>query len=109
MNRLSLALAVLLAALGLAPTGAAAQSWPAKPIRIMVPFAAGGAVDALARLIGMKLSEQLGQPVVVENRAGAGGNLAPDVVAKAPPAAYTLLLTTHPPPTRPPLYSPLPF
>jgi len=109
MKRLSLALAVLLAALGLVPTGAAAQSWPAKPIRIMVPFAAGGAVDALARLIGMKLSEQLGQPVVVENRAGAGGNLAPDVVAKAPPDGYTILLTTNGLAISPALYKSLPF
>ena len=109
MKRLSLALAVLLAALGLVPTGAAAQSWPAKPIRIMVPFAAGGAVDALARLIGMKLSEQLGQPVVVENRAGAGGNLAPDMVAKAPPDGYTILLTTNGLAISPALYKSLPF
>ena len=70
------------------PSGSAlAQSYPNRPVRIIVPFAAGGAVDTLARLLGNKLTEQFGQPVVVENRAGAGGNLAPDSLAKAAPTA----------------------
>src|SRR5262249_26652004 len=97
------------AGVGLGPPGGAAKRCPAKPIRIMVPFAAGGAVDALARLIGMKLAEQLGQPVVVENRAGAGGNLAPDAVAKAPPDGTTILLTTNGLAISPALYKSLPF
>ena len=90
MNRRCVALAIThfilaLVALALSGGGALAQTYPSRPIRIIVPFAAGGAVDAIARLLGNKLSEQLGQPVVVENRAGAGGNLAPDALAKAAP------------------------
>src|SRR5262249_60220350 len=72
MRRLCLPLT--LAACALHAGGAAAQIYPSKPIRIIVPFVAGGAVDALARMIGVKLSESLGQPVIVENRPGAGGN-----------------------------------
>ena len=74
-----------------------------------MPFAAGGAVDASRALLGNKLSEQLGQPVVVENRAGAGGNLAPDALAKAAPDGYTILLTTNGLAISPSLYRTLPF
>jgi tripartite-type tricarboxylate transporter receptor subunit TctC len=99
-----------LAAIVLATTGAAnAQGYPNKPIRLLVPFVAGGAVDTLARLIGSKLSEQMGQPVVVENRAGAGGNLAPDALSKAAPDGYTILLTTNGLAISPSLYRTLPF
>lgn len=68
-----------------------ADNWPAKPITYVVPFAAGGTTDLLGRLIGQKLSVALGQSVVVENRAGAGGNIGSDYVAKAAPDGYTLL------------------
>ena len=61
-----------------------AQTFPTKPVRIVVPQTPGGASDALARIVGQKLSEKWGQPVVIENRAGAGGNIGMDVVAKAP-------------------------
>jgi tripartite-type tricarboxylate transporter receptor subunit TctC len=91
MRRLSFAVAVVLAAISLA----AADNYPSKPIRVLVPFAAGGAVDTLARLVGQKLSEEIGQPVIIENRAGAGGNLASDVVAKSPPDGYTVLQTVN--------------
>jgi tripartite-type tricarboxylate transporter receptor subunit TctC len=109
MKRPCLALAVLLAALIGAAGGAHAQGYPNRSVRIIVPFAAGGAVDTLARLIGTKLSEQFNQPVVVENRAGAGGNLAPDAVAKAAPDGYTILLTTNGLAISPALYRTLPF
>jgi tripartite-type tricarboxylate transporter receptor subunit TctC len=98
------------AAIVFATTAAAnAQGYPNKPIRLLVPFVAGGAVDTLARLIGSKLSEQMGQPVVVENRAGAGGNLAPDALSKAAPDGYTILLTTNGLAISPSLYRTLPF
>jgi len=71
---------------------ASAQSFPTKPIKIIVPFPAGGTVDFFARVISTKLSDALGQSVLVENRAGAGGNIAAEAVAKAAPDGYTLLM-----------------
>ena len=70
-----------------------AQTYPARPIRVVVPYAAGGTSDILARQIGPKLSDAWGQPVVVENRPGANGNVGADFVAKSAPDGYTLLLT----------------
>jgi tripartite-type tricarboxylate transporter receptor subunit TctC len=84
----------LVAAALLLPGLAAAQSWPQKPVKIVVPFAAGGTTDVVARQLAQKLSEAWGQSVVVENRAGAGGNIGADVVAKSPPDGYTLLMTS---------------
>jgi len=69
----------------------AQEKWPSKPINYVVPFAAGGTTDVLGRLIGQRLSTALGQPVVIENRAGAGGNIGSDYVAKAAPDGYTLV------------------
>ena len=86
-----LLLAVAAAAATLAPA-AHAQTWPAKPIRIVVPFPPGGSTDLLARRIGEKLAATWGQPVVVENRAGAGGTVGADYVAKSPADGYTLLI-----------------
>jgi tripartite-type tricarboxylate transporter receptor subunit TctC len=86
-----------------------AQSYPNRPIRVLVPFAAGGAVDVLARLIGQKLSEGLGQPIIIENRPGAGSNLASDVLAKSPPDGYTVLQTVNGIAISPSLYKSLPF
>lgn len=74
-------------------TPAIAQIFPTKPVRIVVPQTPGGASDALARIVGQKLSEKWGQPVVIENRAGAGGNIGMDAVAKAPADGYTLLMS----------------
>src|SRR5882762_4182245 len=82
---------VLCAALLAAPA-AFAQSYPQKPIRYIVPFPAGGIADVFARIIGGRLSESWGQPVVVENRAGAGGNIGADLVAKSAPDGYTILM-----------------
>jgi tripartite-type tricarboxylate transporter receptor subunit TctC len=88
---------------------ASAQAYPSKPVRIVVPFAAGGAVDLLARLTAAKMAEGFGQPVVVENRVGAGGNLGTDVVAKAAADGHTILLTTNGLAISPALYKKLPF
>ena len=77
-----------------ASTIAFAQPWPSKPVKIVVPFAAGGATDVIARQLAQKLQDVWGQSVVVENRAGAGGNIGADVVAKSPPDGYTLLMTS---------------
>jgi len=85
-------LVVLLAAALLAAT-AAAQTYPTKPIRLVVPFPPGGASDLTARTLGEKMGQQLGEPVVVENRPGANGVVGIDVVAKSPADGYTLLLT----------------
>ena len=78
----------------LATGQAAAQSYPNKPVRVIVPFAAGAASDTIARVISERLTAGLGQPFVVENRAGAGGTIANDFVAKSPPDGYTLLIST---------------
>ena len=80
--------------MGLVPLAALAQAWPSKPVKIVVPFAAGGATDVVARLLAQKLTEAWGQTVVVENRAGAGGNIGADAVAKSPGDGYTLLMTS---------------
>ena len=88
----------------------AAQDFPNRPLRLIVTVPPGGAADFIARLVGGKISESLGQPVVVENRGGAGGTIAADAVAKAAPDGYTLLqnsITTHG--VGPHLYSKLPY
>ena len=87
-----------------------ATNFPSKPVRIIVPQTPGGASDALARIVGQKLSERWGQPVVIENRPGAGGNIGMDAVAKAPGDGHTLLMSyvgSHA--INPSIYSKLPF
>jgi tripartite-type tricarboxylate transporter receptor subunit TctC len=85
---------VVLAVTLLAVPPAWSQSYPARPVRVVVPFAPGGATDIVTRIVGQKLSEAWGQTVVVDNRAGAGGNIGGDIVAKAPADGYTLLMTS---------------
>jgi tripartite-type tricarboxylate transporter receptor subunit TctC len=109
MKRLLSTLGVLLGACALTAAQAQAQTYPSQPIKVVVPFAAGGAVDVLARLLGIKLHEALGQPVIVENRPGAGGTLAADAVAKSPPDGYTILQNTNGAAIAPALYNSLPF
>lgn len=95
--------------LGTAALPALAQAWPAKPVRIVVPFAPGGSTDVVARLVAQKLTAVWGQTVVVENRAGAGGNLGADVVAKSAPDGYTLLMASGSITINPNLYKSMPF
>jgi tripartite-type tricarboxylate transporter receptor subunit TctC len=99
MNRLAAAASVVLAAtaIALAPQPLAAQSWPSRPITMVVTFAAGGPADGTARLIANELSEKLGQRVVIENKGGAGGNIGAASVVKAPPDGYTLLMVSSGP------------
>ncbi len=78
----------------LAPAIAAAQAFPSKPVKMIVPFAAGGTTDVVARLLAQKLTESWGQTVIVENKAGAGGNIGADSVAKSPADGYTILMTS---------------
>jgi tripartite-type tricarboxylate transporter receptor subunit TctC len=82
---------------GLIAGSAVAETYPSRAIRIIVPFSAGGTVDILARLVGAKLQAAWGQPVVIDNRTGAGGNVGADLVAKAEPDGYTLLVAPSPP------------
>ncbi|OYW53179.1 MAG: MFS transporter, partial [Azorhizobium sp. 32-67-21] len=84
----------LAAALAAGHLPAAAQAYPAKPIHLVVGYAAGGSTDSVARLLGQKLAEELGQPVIVENKPGAGATIASDYVAKAAPDGYTLFMST---------------
>ena len=102
----------LLAALTLALSGttaALAQGYPNRVIRIIVPFTPGGGNDVFARIVGQKLQERLGQPVIVENKPGAGGNIGIDAVAKSAPDGYTLLLANNGFTTAPFLTKNLPF
>ena len=101
-------LAVGAAALPVVPR-ARAQAWPSRPVRIVVGFAAGGATDIQARLMGQWLSDRLGQQFIIENRAGASGNIATEAVAKAPADGYTLLQVVTPHAINAALYSNLNF
>jgi tripartite-type tricarboxylate transporter receptor subunit TctC len=93
LRRALLAVACALPALGPAPA-VAQENWPTRPIRVIVPFAAGGTTDLVGRLVGAEVSKRLGQPLVVDNRAGAGGNIGADACAKAAPDGYTICMGT---------------
>ncbi|PZP97953.1 MAG: LacI family transcriptional regulator [Variovorax paradoxus] len=97
------------AALTLASVAAQAQAWPAKPVKLVVSYPPGGTLDAVARIIATPLSQRLGQPVVVDNRAGAGGAIGGDLVAKSAPDGYTVLLDASNHAQNPALRSKMPF
>jgi tripartite-type tricarboxylate transporter receptor subunit TctC len=109
MNRAARLSWLVPAALAFSAIMAHAQNYPVKPIRVVVPFVAGGAVDSMARLVSPKMSDALGQPVLIDNRPGAGGNIGADAVAKAAPDGYTILLNTNGHAISPALYRKLPF
>ncbi|MCX7139309.1 MAG: tripartite tricarboxylate transporter substrate-binding protein, partial [Proteobacteria bacterium] len=109
MIRLSASALLQCATFLLLSAPALAQHYPSRPIRFVVPFPPGAATDALARIIGQKLAESVGQPVVVDNRAGAGGTLGTDVVAKAVPDGHTLLMAGAAHAINASLYTRLPF
>ena len=102
------ALAVLLAGLA-APGGAWAQGYPSKPIRVIVGYTAGGAVDIIARAVSQQLQASLGQPIVVENKPGAGTNIALRALIDSPPDGYTLMLTANAVAANVSLYDPPPY
>lgn len=102
-------LAAAAAGLALAAAPALAQKYPDRPIRLVVPFAVGGGTDILARDIAPRLGEVLGQPIVVENRGGAGGNIGSDFVAKSAPDGYTILFGSNTLPINAAIYRNLPF
>ena len=117
MNRLYAAMAAvtfsiftLPGALAQAPAAGAAQGYPSRPIRIVVPYPAGGGIDVISRVAGQRLAQRLGQPVLIDNRPGGGTILAAEQVAKAAPDGYTLMITTDSTITiNPHLYAKLPY
>ena len=106
MKRILIALAALAAGFALPLY---AQTFPTKPIRMLVAYAPGGGTDILARTVAQAMSEDLGQPVIVENKPGAGSQLATDLVAKAPPDGYTIIMATIAHSINPALYKSLPY
>ena len=109
-RRVVAVLLTIAAALALSLTARAQDAWPNRSVRIVVPFAAGGATDVVARALGKDLGDLWGQAVVIDNRGGAGGNIGADVVAKSPPDGYTLLMASGSILTvNPHIYAKLPF
>lgn len=110
LNKITLKVTSGVALLTLVATAPAwAQPYPTKPVRIIVPFPPGGSVDVFARVVAPKLSEALGQPVVIDNRSGASGNIGTELAARAAPDGYTLLANTLPFVTNSFLYSRMPY
>lgn len=109
MRRIFGILATLAVLLSLVPAAVAQQNFPTKPVRLLIPYAAGGAVDILGRTLGDELSKRWGQPVIIENRTGAGGTIASQVVAKSEPDGYTLVIIATGHAINPYLYTKLPY
>lgn len=109
MKRRMMIAAVMAALTGLGATAAAAQDYPNRPVRMIVPFAAGGPTDVIARIVAMKLTEGLGQQVVVDNRAGAGGNIGMGLAAAASPDGHTVIVVSSSFVVNPGLYSSIPY
>src|SRR5579864_2323463 len=101
--------AAVLAVLAAGGSVSAQSPFPSKPVHIFVPYAAGGAVDILARTLGDAVSQKWGQPVVIENRPGAGGVIASQALVTSPPDGYTLIVVASGHPTNPFLYAKLPY
>jgi tripartite-type tricarboxylate transporter receptor subunit TctC len=108
VRRVSLAAAIAALAVGFG-FEASAQNFPTRPLRVVVGYAAGGSTDVLARMIGQKLTEALGQPVVIDNRPGGGTLIATEIVARALPDGHTLLMATPPLVVAPALFQKVPF
>ncbi|MFO1315700.1 MAG: tripartite tricarboxylate transporter substrate binding protein [Burkholderiales bacterium] len=100
---------IAMVALAFCATAALGQGYPNKPVRVVVPFTAGSATDILGRTVGQKLSEMWGQPVVIENRPGAGGTIGAGIVAKSPPDGYTLLVHSAAQAVNAAIYPTLPY
>ena len=109
MKKLNIATLLLGLICTLCTSASLAQSWPSKPIHIVVPYAAGGAVDTIARLTGQRLALRLGQPVIIDNKPGGSANIGMDAVAKAAPDGYALLMTANALATNASLFSSLIF
>ena len=107
-RRISMAAAIAALAIG-SGFEVSAQNYPTRPLRVVVPYAAGGSTDVLARMVGQKLTEALGQPVVIDNRPGAGTLIATEIVARAVPDGHTLLMATPPLAVAPALFQKVPF
>ena len=109
MDRNTIAAGVFAAAAALGCSTAVAQDYPTRPVRMIVPFAAGGPTDVIARVVAQKLTEGMGHQVVVDNRAGAGGNIGMGLAASAPPDGYTLIVVSSSFVVNPGLYSSIPY
>lgn len=100
---------LVVAATPVLTTSAWAQAWPARPIKLVVPFPPGGLIDNMARLVAPKLAQELGQAIVIDNKPGAGGNLGAAEVARTTADGYTLLMASPPLTISPALYAKLPY
>ncbi|WP_439578201.1 Bug family tripartite tricarboxylate transporter substrate binding protein, partial [Elioraea sp.] len=109
MRRRSFGLGAASMALATLPRPGAAQAWPSRPIRVILPVPPGGGTDILARIVAPRLGERLGQPLIIENRAGGGMTIGTNLIAKAEPDGYTMLMIDTAIAVNPFLYRTLPY